>query len=127
MGWIADLLKEIPSAARYKSELEAMEKENTALKRDNARLQEELAKLKPQDAGALGGDAEKVLVLVSKNDSSTAAQIARALRLSKQVAEMHLEDLLDSGHVGNSLIANADTEYYLAQPGRRYLHTKGLL
>ena len=26
MGWIADLLKEIPSAARYKSELEAIEK-----------------------------------------------------------------------------------------------------
>ena len=33
MGWIADLLKEIPSAARYKAELETMEKENGLLQR----------------------------------------------------------------------------------------------
>lgn len=49
MGWIADLLKEIPSAARYKAELEAMEKENVLLKQkvsslesDNKNLRQEI-------------------------------------------------------------------------------------
>ena len=42
MGWIADLLKEIPSAARYKSELEAMEKENASLKSEVTKLRQEL-------------------------------------------------------------------------------------
>jgi len=32
MGWVADLLREIPLSARYKSELEAMERENAELK-----------------------------------------------------------------------------------------------
>lgn len=41
MGWVADLLKEIPSAARYKSELEAMEKENITLKAEIAVLKAE--------------------------------------------------------------------------------------
>ena len=49
MGWIADLLKEIPSAARYKAELETMEKENILLKQqvrslefDNKNLRQEI-------------------------------------------------------------------------------------
>lgn len=42
MGWIADLLKEIPSAARYKSELEAMETENASLKSEAAKLRQEI-------------------------------------------------------------------------------------
>lgn len=41
MGWIADLLKEIPSAARYKSELEAMERENAQLKQKVSVLESE--------------------------------------------------------------------------------------
>ena len=42
MGWIADLLKEIPSAARYKVELEAMAKENSSLKSQVSNLRQEL-------------------------------------------------------------------------------------
>ncbi len=41
MGWIADLLKEIPSAARYKAELEAMEKENVLLNQKVSSLESE--------------------------------------------------------------------------------------
>ncbi|OGP51311.1 MAG: hypothetical protein A2Y79_03810 [Deltaproteobacteria bacterium RBG_13_43_22] len=42
MGWIADLLKEIPSAARYKFELEQLENENLSLKTENGVLQAKL-------------------------------------------------------------------------------------
>ena len=45
MGWIADLLKEIPSAARYKAELEDMEAENRSLKSEIHELQEKYQKL----------------------------------------------------------------------------------
>ena len=41
MGWIADLLKEIPSAARYKAELEEMERENAELKQRVVSLESE--------------------------------------------------------------------------------------
>jgi len=38
MGWLADLLKEIPSAARYKAELEQLTSEHAALKEENTKL-----------------------------------------------------------------------------------------
>ena len=48
MGWIADLLKEIPSAARYKAELEAMEKENVLLKQKVSSLESDNKKLRQE-------------------------------------------------------------------------------
>ena len=42
MGWLADLLKEIPSAARYKAELEQLASEHSALKAENKNLRAEL-------------------------------------------------------------------------------------
>ena len=42
MGWIADLLKEIPSAARYKFELEQLASEHSVLKSENGVLQTKL-------------------------------------------------------------------------------------
>jgi hypothetical protein len=54
MGWITDLLKEIPSAARYKSELEQMESENERLRHqvkvlesENSKLKQKVAELSP--------------------------------------------------------------------------------
>lgn len=44
MGWLADLLKEIPSAARYKAELEELAAEHAALKKENAELKGALDK-----------------------------------------------------------------------------------
>ncbi len=42
MGWIADLLSEIPSAARYKIELEQLESDHATLKVENAALKEKV-------------------------------------------------------------------------------------
>lgn len=133
MGWIADLLKEIPSAARYKAELEDMEKENEALKAENARLRAglqylegELTALKAK-AARLDPDAEKILALFAKHESATPSQVARAVGVSKGAAEMHLEDLETLGHLSVSYIMNQEAQYSLAQSGRRHLHAKGLL
>jgi|GEM_PF-1736512 len=55
MGWIADLLKGIPSAARYKAELEEMEKENTSRKAENLRLKADLEALRKELAALQRG------------------------------------------------------------------------
>lgn len=44
MGWIADLLSEIPSAARYKIQLEQLETENVTLKEQVNTLKSSLEK-----------------------------------------------------------------------------------
>lgn len=44
MGWIADLLSEIPSAARYKIQLEQLETDNVALKEQVNTLKSSLDK-----------------------------------------------------------------------------------
>lgn len=51
MGWIADLLSEIPSAPRYKIQLEQIEAENENLKAVNAALKERIT--------TLGADLDK--------------------------------------------------------------------
>jgi predicted RNase H-like nuclease (RuvC/YqgF family) len=133
MGWIADLLKEIPSAARYKAELEAMEKENTSLKAENAQLKAQLDTARKElaavnaPASGLAKDAESVLVFIARHENSTVTQIARALGLNKDSVEMHLEDLATSKHIDASYVAGEEPEQYLLQGGRRYLHDKGLL
>lgn len=48
MGWIADLLKEIPLSANYKVALEAMEKENGSLKSEKTALKADTEILKSQ-------------------------------------------------------------------------------
>jgi predicted HTH transcriptional regulator len=133
MGWIADLLKEIPSAARYKAELEEMERQNASLKAENAKLKSgleasrnELTDLKTP-AGALPQDAENILAFIAQNERATAAHIAHALKISKGATDMHLEDLMNANHIDASFAVGQETEYYLAQTGRRYLNAKGLL
>jgi len=42
MGWIADLLSEIPSAARYKIQLEQLEADHRSLKTENETLKEKI-------------------------------------------------------------------------------------
>jgi predicted HTH transcriptional regulator len=133
MGWIADLLKEIPSAARYKAELEEMEKENASLKAENATLKSQVETLRNELAtlktpsGGLPLDAEKILGFIAKNENTTAPHVARALGLNKGVVDMHLEDLMNSNHIDASFVMGEEPEYYLAQSGRRYLHGKGQL
>ena len=133
MGWIADLLKEIPSAARYKAELEEMEKENASLKAANSALKserdalrKEVEKHKP-GGGELSEEAEKVLVFVAGHEYATASQIAQSLSMTKGRVDLHLDDLTTSQHIEASYAVGQEPEYYLQQTGRRYLNAKGLL
>jgi DNA-binding MarR family transcriptional regulator len=132
MGWVADLLKEIPSAARYKSELEAMEKENLALRAENSFLKSQLEAARRETETLQGGralpqDAEAILRFVASNEDAMPSLIAQALSMSKGVVEMHLDDLENKKYLDGSYAVGEERRYYLQQAGRKYLHAKGAL
>lgn len=133
MGWIADLLKEIPSAARYKSELEAMEKQNASLKTENENLRNEIQR---RDAEAQKGKShgsrleeikEHLLQLLAKHSNFTEEQISRAMEVNVQLVTFHLTELEDKRFVHGSYSTIEDTEWSIAHDGRGYLIRHGLL
>lgn len=125
MGLIADLLKEIPAAAKYRPALEAMEKENELLKAENAELKEEVAQFIPR-WHTLDGDAVKTLVYLSQYESGHAGEIAQAYQLNIQIVEMYLNNLAAGGYI-HAPLNGAGPHHALAQKGRRYLRERGLL
>lgn len=125
MGLIADLLKEIPAAAKYQPALVAMENENALLKAENAELQEELAQY-TQQRNTLDGDAVKTLVYLSQYERGHAGEIAQAYQLNIQIVEMYLNNLVEGGYIHAPLNGQAP-HHGLAQKGRRYLRERGLL
>ena len=125
MGLIADLLKEIPAAAKYQPGLDAMEKENALLKAENAELKEELAQFN-QRWETLDGDAVKTLVYLSRCEHGHAGEIAQAYQLNIQIVEMYLNVLVESNYI-HAPLNGEKRRYGLAQKGRRYLHDRGLL
>ena len=137
MGWIADLLKEIPSAARYKAELEAMEKENASLKSQVSDLRQEIQRRndviqKEKSHGQrLEEIREKILVFISQNERLHDAQIAELAGISKQLATLHLHELRELEYVSSSFGLNENSYQvdigFVEQPGRKYLLQYGLL
>ena len=133
MGWVADLLKEVPTAAKFKADLETMERENASLKASNAALRAELDRLRASGHTSspvltnLSGPAEAVLSFIAKHEDSSPSQIAQSLGTTKNAVEMHLDDLLELKHINAHYTMGREPEYYLEQVGRRYLHARGLL
>jgi len=135
VGWIADLLKEIPSAARYKAELEEMEGENSQLKQkicslesENEKLRQEIQrrddivqKEKPHD-NLLDKVKTNILLLLSKRqDRLTDEQIAQTIKTNLQIVKFHLQELTIKHMVDRALSINSPSQWYLAQEGRKYL------
>ncbi|MFN7086305.1 MAG: hypothetical protein ACK4N4_06735 [Burkholderiales bacterium] len=137
MGWIADLLKEIPSAARYKSELEAMEKQNVSLKSEVAELRQEIQRrdnvVKEQESHGqrLEELREKILVLVAQNERLHDARVAALAGVTKQLATLHLHELRDAKFVRSTFGLDEHSYqvdvWFVEQPGRKYLANHGLL
>jgi DNA-binding transcriptional ArsR family regulator len=145
MGWIADLLKEIPSAARYKAELEQIERDNAALKARNAQLESELTQAtqryrkyelesQPIIPQRLDDVRERILVLLSEQPEVSDEEIAQLVQVGPQLASYHLEELKKTKYVHVAHFSGSDwtgerprTEWSIAQAGRAYLHIYGLL
>ena len=133
MGWIADLLKEIPSAARYKSELEAMEKENATLKSEVAKLRQEIQRRdeivekEKSHNDRLEEVKEKILVALTKHDELDANQISRLLNIGSQLATFHLKELKNSDMVNDYHALGSPVSWGIVQGGRTYLVRHDLL
>lgn len=122
---IADLLNEIPAAAKYQSGLDAIEKENQRLIAENAELKEELAHYS-QSWNTLDGDAVKTLVYLSQHEHGHAPEIAHAYQMNLQIVEMYLGVLARDDYI-HAPLNGAEIRYGIAHKGKRYLRERGLL
>ncbi|WP_295454619.1 hypothetical protein [uncultured Thiodictyon sp.] len=139
MGLIADLLKEIPSAARYKADLEAMEKESVSLQaqiavlrsenenlREDIQRRDNIVKEKESHSTRMDDVKHNLLACLAKGSKSE-EEISAAAGLSAQSLYFHIEDpglckLFSSQSVGGLV-----TTYSINQAGRQYCAHHGLL
>lgn len=122
----ADLKGQLNSAVSTRSKLEEVERANVNMKEEIEALRRQLDQFgKPKDG--LHEDAEKILHFIGQNESTTPSMIAKVLKISRGVMEMHLDDLIEASHLDASYCIGQEPEYYLRQDGRRYLHARGLL
>lgn len=137
MGWIADLLQEVPSAARYKAELEKLESDHEVLKADNAHLRAELdaAKLEidelKQAKEVHGSDRPEIetqmLALIAMHTAMSAGEIAAATGQGTEAAQFHLDELFEARFVKSGQGQDYETVWGLNHEGRRYLIERGLM
>ena len=140
MGWIADLLKEIPSAARYKAELEKLESSHESLQAQN-RIQKsqleakdiEIRNLKEQlterQTHRLDAMKERLLLFMSAHQYVLVAQVAQHWGIGISVAMHHLENLKADSfvQVGYNAMGEAHWRWSLSPDGRSYLVEHGLI
>jgi len=137
VGWIADLLKEIPSAARYKSDLEVLESEHAALKSENAVLQskieaaqEKVRQLEKEiqgDTGNLPEIREKFLSALAHGALDT-NDLAKQLGIGTEAVRFHAEEMVESKLIEGPSRPGMGLEFWsLEQKGRKYLMARGLL
>ena len=74
---------------------------------------------------------EKILAIVSQNDRLHDTEIAAIAGVSKQLATLHLHELMSAKLVRSSFGLDENsyevTVWFLEQPGRKYLSDNGLL
>ena len=129
MGWIDNLINEIPSASHYRLELEAMQKENATLKEEIALLKSQLDAVRNRAVSPdrLDADTENVLRFISQQEYATTTLMTEGLSVSRQVVEMIVEELMKMGYIEPSYAGGDNAAYYLKAKGKRYLHSYGLL
>jgi arginine deiminase len=133
MGWLADLLKEIPSAARYKAELEKLTSEHKSLESKltaaEAKIRELEGKLSARQGKRLEGVREEMLVALIEESWVSDSTVAEALSITVPLATYHLNELYASGFIESvrSGIVSNEANRRISQKGREYLVTHGLL
>ncbi len=127
MGFITDILKDIPVNAVLRSKLEDLEKryeaieaENTKLKEENQKLQSKVKELTSSDE--LCENEEKILILLSSHNQPLIPEMISArLGLSLTKTKYYLERMWRQYVYSYDYTGDKPSEYYLAQKGREYL------
>lgn len=118
------LLQEVPAAAQYRAQLEALAHEHAELKVENARLQEELAWFIPQ-WDTLDGDAVRTLEYLSRVARGQPQEIAAANQVNIQIVETYLSYLVKGQYAHAP--GDGAPHFTISAKGRRYLRERGLL
>jgi Fic family protein len=138
MGWIADLLSEIPSAAKYKIQLEQLEKENISLKKQVNMLKSGLDKStkeidrlnlliqgpKQKNQNKYNEVTEKIIKLFfDVGDNLSIDNIVRTFSIDSSTVRYHLDILLDDGLIEETtnVFANTLETFLITKAGRKYI------
>ena len=140
MSWIVDLLKEIPSAAVYKSKLEDLESSHKNLQEQNALLRSQLnanenairdlkEQLVQRQRNRLEDVKEQILTYMSTHQYVLVAQVAQQHGIGIAVAMHHLEALKSQSFVQVSYNAMGESHWRwsVTSDGRSYLVEQDLI
>jgi hypothetical protein len=132
MGWLADLLQELPVSAALKIKLEQFEAKHEKLQAEYDRVKEENEWLKAELQRFKGHDdldpaEENILKALSDIDDADAGTIFRRFGLSVGKGNFHMDRLRDLKFV--RVIAGGDDGliFSCTKEGRAYLARKGRL
>ena len=112
--------------------VQQLEQEKQSFELENFKLKEEIKTLETQigQTGEKRLDTvrEKLLIALSSCQEAVTSQLSQALGIGEQLATFHLEELEKSNFVVAAYFyTDQPTIYSLAQEGRRYLVSNGLL
>lgn len=142
MGWLTDLLKEIPLSAVLKEKLVAIEAKHSEVEDENARLKDDLrhanAEIKNLEtriaeltyADNLPEVEIEILKLLADNRELMREVLARKFNLHFQRLRYHFERLTSEGYISHTevrLSTGVDDVYFLQHKGREYLSRTNLI
>lgn len=125
MGWLADVLQELPPSAALRARLEKKEAEYEALKTERDNLIKENAMLKEQVASAEQGNAlsneetDILAVLAHKSEAVTAAAVANHFGMHLTKAEYFLNELEEKGLITVGRSEDDLATYGLSRDGKK--------
>ncbi len=147
MGWIVDLLSEVPLSAvlrekvsQLESKYTALEAENKVLKSENAdlrlklddarreveRLQKQADEKRVHESDLLEVQ-QRTLLLLAKHGELEVEDIARLSGQSVEAAKYHVDELFHRHFVAWSSGDDIEPVWHLDHKGRGYLVQRGLL
>jgi predicted RNase H-like nuclease (RuvC/YqgF family) len=97
MGWLADILQELPVSAALRIKLEKIEAEHEKLetelqqtKEEKAWLKAEVERLKGAEQNSLDNTKERMLKALNQHPNTLTTDIAEAFDLTTEGAKFHL-------------------------------------
>lgn len=142
MGWVTDLLKEIPLSTILREKITVIEQKYAALETENAILKDDLRKAKANvvqlegQVGNLNQEIEKLthvgddldevevalLRALTNPDVAYAEQLAGMVGSNLTRVEYHLQRLVDAGYATSPLgVVPGASRYLLTHEGRECL------
>jgi hypothetical protein len=126
MGWLADLLQEIPLSAALKVKLEKAEADYEALKRErdklakeNENLRKQIGEKQEQNSGLSSEETEILKAMAHTSQDVAAPAIASHFKMHQTKAEHFLNELQDKRLIDAHYYSDGRIEYYLTREGKK--------